>query len=264
MILTVDIGNTTVAVAGYEGERQAFVGRLASDAIWDGVAWKAGLTELLPQGAGEPEGAALSSVVPALTGPVAQALTELTGRPALVVGHNASTGLDLGGYDPSSLGADRIVDCVAALSLCTGPVAVFDMGTATTLSVADGTGVFRGGMILPGVALGLEALSARTARLPAVRLAPPEGLLATDTQGCMRHGALYGAAGAVEGIIRRLERELGKVTVVLTGGNSALVYPLLEIPARWEPELTFLGLLRIWQRSEEEKNGRTALSGPSI
>lgn len=247
MLLAVDIGNTTVALAGLEGERAVFVKRLPSDPALD---WPAALGRLL---AGEDlaglEGAVLSSVVPALTPAVGEGLRALTGQPALIVDRHTPTGLSLAGYDGASLGMDRVVDCVAALALHGGPAAVFDLGTATTLSVADGEWNFRGGMILTGVALGLEALAARAAQLPPVTLSPPAGVLGRDTVSCMRHGALYGAAGAIEGIAARLEEELGEVKVVLTGGNSALVRPLLRIPTLWEPNLTFLGLGEIWRRN---------------
>ena len=245
MLLTVDIGNTTVAVAGLRGERVAFVKKLPSDLALD---WTAALRELL-EGV-EARGAVLSSVVPALTGPVGEGLRALTGKPVLVVDQNTDTGLDLSGYDTANLGMDRVVDCVAALARYTPPAAVFDMGTATTLSVVDQGGVFRGGMILPGLALGLEALSARAAQLPPITLSAPQGLLGTDTVSCMGYGALYGAAGAIEGIVARLEEELGPLTVVLTGGNSTLVRPLLRIPTAWEPHLTFLGLGEIWRRKQ--------------
>ena len=234
MLLTVDIGNTTVAIAGLRGEQVAFVKKLPSDPALD---WTAALKGLL-EGV-EAQGAVLSSVVPALTG-----------KPVLVVDQNTDTGLDLSGYDTANLGMDRVVDCVAALARYTPPAAVFDMGTATTLSVVDQGGVFRGGMILPGLALGLEALSARAAQLPPITLSTPEGLLGTDTVSCMGYGALYGAAGAIEGIVARLEEELGPLTVVLTGGNSTLVRPLLRISTAWEPHLTFLGLGEIWRRRQ--------------
>ena len=247
MLLAADIGNTTVAVAGLERDGVAFVKKLPSDPALD---WPAALRELL---AGEAlsrlEGAVLSSVVPALTGAVGEGLEALTGAPVLVVDKSTDTGLDLSGYNTANLGMDRVVDCVAALALCGGPAAVFDLGTATTLSVVDGEGAFRGGMILAGVALGLEALSARAAQLPSVSLAPPAGLLGTDTASCMQYGALYGAAGAIEGIVRRLEGELGRLTVVLTGGNGPYVAPLLSIPVHLEPHLTFLGLRELWRRS---------------
>ena len=250
MILAADIGNTTVALAALEGRKVVFTRRLPGAPALDGGAWGAVFEKQLA-GAGlpAPEGAVLSSVVPALTGPVGEGLERLTGRPTLVVEKDTPTGLSLERYDVSNLGMDRVVDCVAALTLYGGPAAVFDLGTATTLSVADKDSRFLGGMILAGVSLGLEALAARAAQLPPVTLAPPEGVLGTDTISCMRHGALYGAVGAIESVSRRLEEELGPITVVLTGGHSSLVAPLLQIPVRWEPDLTFLGLGAILERN---------------
>ena len=243
MLLTVDIGNTTVAIAGLRGDRVAFVKKLPSDPALD---WTASLQDLL-EGV-EAQGAVLSSVVPALTGPVGEGLNAITGKPVLVVDKTTDTGLDLSGYDTANLGMDRVVDCVAALSRYAPPLAVFDMGTATTLSVVGAEGSFLGGMILPGLSLSLNALSARAAQLPPITLSPPEGLIGTDTERCMRYGALYGAAGAIEGIVARLEDQLGPLTVVLTGGNSAYVRPLLRCPTAWEPHLTFLGLRELWLR----------------
>ena len=248
MLLTVDIGNTTVAVAAFAGERLAFLRRLPSDTALDGPGWQTALKELLA-GTGPVRGCALASVVPDLTPRVAQAITAVTGVPVLTVDKHTPTGLPLGSYDAKNLGMDRVVDCVAALSRYAPPLAVFDMGTATTLSVVGADGIFLGGMILPGLSLSLNALSARAAQLPPITLSPPEGLIGTNTERCMRYGALYGAAGAIEGIVRRLEKELGELTVVLTGGNSTLVRPLLGIPAAWEPHLTFLGLGEIWKQN---------------
>lgn len=245
MLLTVDIGNTTVAVAGFAGERLAFLRRLPSDRDLDRPGWQTALGELLA-GAGSVRGSALASVAPDLTGRVAGALSALTGKPVLTVDKNTPTGLPLGSYDAKNLGMDRVVDCVAALSRYAPPLAVFDMGTATTLSVVGANGVFQGGMILPGLSLSVNALSARAAQLPPITLSPPEGLIGTNTETCMRYGALYGAAGAIEGIVVRLEEQLGPLTVVLTGGNSAYVRPLLRVPTAWEPNLTFLGLRQLW------------------
>ena len=278
MLLAVDIGNTTVAIAGLRGEQVAFVKKLPSDPALD---WTASLKELL-EGV-EAKGAVLSSVVPALTGPVGEGLKALTGKPVLVVDKSTDTGLDLSRYDTANLGMDRVVDCVAALARYTPPVAVFDMGTATTIGVISEGRNYEGGMLLPGVNVSLEALSrlplivyrrwetplhdaftreglspsyfclnddARAAQLPPITLSHPEGLLGTDTVSCMKYGALYGAAGAIEGIVGRLEEELGPLTVVLTGGNSTLVRPLLRISTAWEPHLTYLGLGEIWRRRQ--------------
>ena len=149
MLLTVDIGNTTVAVAAFSGERLAFLRRLPSDTALDGPGWQRALEELLA-GTGPVRGCALASVVPDLTPKVAQAITAVTGVPVLTVDKHTHTGLPLGDYDAKNLGMDRVVDCVAALSRYAPPLAVFDMGTATTLSVVGAEGSFLGGMIQIG------------------------------------------------------------------------------------------------------------------
>lgn len=249
MLLTVDIGNTTVALAGFVGQELTVLHRVPSDTTLKVSQWVEVLEGYLAQ-CPPIQGVALSSVVPALTPRVSQALSHLTGTQVLTVDASTPTGLSLEGYQGATLGTDRVVDCVAALGLCAPPLAVFDMGTATTLSVVDREGVFRGGMILAGLSLSLDALSARAAQLPPVTLSPPEGLVGTDTERCMRYGAIYGAAGAVEGIVARLEEQFGPLTVVLTGGNGAYVRPLLRIPVVWEPMLTHLGLRELWLRQE--------------
>ena len=222
MLLTIDIGNTTVAVGGFQGPELRFVRRLPSDRNMDAAVCAARIRTLLAEEGAAPqdvEGAVLSSVVPT------------------------------GDYDASNLGMDRLVDCVAALARWRPPLAVFDMGTATTLSVVDREGVFRGGMILPGLRLSVDALSARAAQLPCITFTQPEGLLGTDTVSCMRSGALYGAAAALEGISLRLEEELGPVTVVLTGGHGRDILPLLRRAVEYEPHLQLMGLRELWLRS---------------
>ena len=252
MLLTVDVGNTTVAVGGFRGPDPAFVHRLPSRRDMDAQAWTAALTALLHRAgcpASEVEGTALSSVVPAVTQPLSAALTALTGRPVLTVDHTTPLDFSIPRYDRSALGMDRVVDCAAALSRWAPPLAVFDLGTATTLTVINDRRELVGGMILPGLRLSLDALSARAAQLPPVELTPPAALLGTDTCSCMNCGALYGAAGAVEGITARLEEELGALTLVLTGGRSGHVFPLLRRPAVWEPHLLLLGLRSLWHQN---------------
>ena len=231
MLLTIDIGNTTVAVGGFQGPELRFVRRLPSDRNMDAAVCAARMRTLLAEEGAAPqdvEGAVLSSVVPSLT---------------------QVAGLPTGDYDVSNLGMDRLVDCVAALARWRPPLAVFDMGTATTLSVVDREGIFRGGMILPGLRLSVDALSARAAQLPCITFTQPEGLLGTDTVSCMRSGALYGAAAALEGISLRLEEELGPVTVVLTGGHGRDILPLLRRAVEYEPHLQLMGLRELWLRS---------------
>jgi len=230
MLLTIDIGNTTVAVGGFLGPELRFVRRLPSDRNMDAAACAARMRTLLAEEGAAPqdvEGAVLSSVVPSLTQVAVQAAEALTRRPVRVLGRD---------LDP-------------ALARWRPPLAVFDMGTATTLSVVDREGVFRGGMILPGLRLSVDALSARAAQLPCITFTQPEGLLGTDTVSCMRSGALYGAAAALEGISLRLEEELGPVTVVLTGGHGRDILPLLRRAVEYEPHLQLMGLRELWLRS---------------
>mgnify|MGYP000148093643 CR=1 FL=1 len=224
MLLTIDIGNTTVAVGGFLGPELRFVRRLPSDRNMDAAACAARMRTLLAEEGAAPqdvEGAVLSSVVPSLTQVAVQAAEALTRRPVRVLGRDLDPGLPTGDYDASNLGMDRLVDCVAALARWRPPLAVFDMGTATTLSVVDREGVFRGGMILPGLRLSVDALSARAAQLPCITFTQPEGLLGTDTVSCMRSGALYGAAAALEGEgVSSLAANLGSDIAELLGKKT--------------------------------------------
>ena len=256
MLLAIDIGNTTVALGGFSGEQLAFVRRLPSDRDMDAGAFARGILEQLTAEGTNPqalEGTVLCSVVPVLTAAVSGAVKQLTGRSPLVVARPEDAGLRIGNYDRSNLGMDRVVDCAAALARWKPPLAVFDMGTATTLSVLDGAGVFQGGMILPGLRLSVDALSARAAQLPPVSFEPPAGLIGTDTISCMQYGALYGAAAAVEGIAARLEEQLGApLTVVLTGGLGRHILPLLRRPVAYEPQLQLLGLREIYRYTQNK------------
>ena len=248
MLLTIDIGNTTVAVGGFLGPELRFVRRLPSDRNMDAAVCAARIRTLLAEEGAAPqdvEGAVLSSVVPSLTQVAVQAAEALTRRPVRVLGRDLDPGLPTGDYDVSNLGMDRL----AALEKFEPPIVTIDMGTATTLSVVDREGIFRGGMILPGLRLSVDALSARAAQLPCITFTQPEGLLGTDTVSCMRSGALYGAAAALEGISLRLEEELGPVTVVLTGGHGRDILPLLRRAVEYEPHLQLMGLRELWLRS---------------
>ena len=242
MLLTIDIGNTTVAVGGFLGPELRFVRRLPSDRNMDAAVCAARIRTLLAEEGAAPqdvEGAVLSSVVPSLTQVAVQAAEALTRRPVRVLGRDLDPGLPTGDYDVSNLGLEKFEP----------PIVTIDMGTATTLSVVDREGVFRGGMILPGLRLSVDALSARAAQLPCITFTQPEGLLGTDTVSCMRSGALYGAAAALEGISLRLEEELGPVTVVLTGGHGRDILPLLRRAVEYEPHLQLMGLRELWLRS---------------
>ncbi len=242
-----------MAVGGFIYSEPEFVSRLPSRRDWDAPAWKKALEGLFREAGVSPadaQGCVLSSVVPELTEFVKGALVDLTGRSVMAVGPELDTGLDLGEYSPHALGSDRVVDAVSALARYTPPLAIFDLGTATTLSVLDREGRFAGGMILPGMALSAQALSARASQLPPISLEAPETMLGTDTLSCMQSGIIYGTAAQIDGISNRVEVLLGEpVTTVLTGGLSRLVLPYCQGMPYYEEHLLLKGLHLLWQRN---------------
>ena len=250
MILTVDIGNSNVVLGGFrEASEPAFVDRLPSDRGWSPDQWHAALKELLAPYAGEIDGCALCSVVPELTVHIRSVLEKLTGKELLVIDSFFQDGLELVNYDRTKLGNDRVVDMLSALACYPVPIAIFDLGTATTLSVLDGAGRFIGGMILPGIQVSVNALTEKTAQLPAISLNPPEALLGTDTVSCMQNGAVYGAAAQIDGLTERVETLLGQpVTVVLTGGLSRLILSYCRHPVCYDAHLQLKGLRYLYLR----------------
>ena len=254
MILTIDFGNTNVVLGGFgAGEEPEFVLRLPSTRGCPQAQWDQAVGECLAR-AGSPRitRAALTSVVPALTGPLADAVEGATGVRPLVIGPDYPTGLVIHGYDAPRLGSDRVVDAVAALASYPTPLAIFDLGTATTLSVLDREGRFVGGMILAGVELCTQALSSRAAQLPPVTLEPPGPPIGRDTVACIRNGALYGAAAQIDGLAAQVEAELGeRVTTVVTGGWGSLAVPLCRRDVVYDPHLILKGLRLLCQRERE-------------
>ena len=250
MILTVDSGNSNVVLGGFrEAAEPAFVDRLPSDRGWSPDQWHTALKERLAPYTGEIEGCALCSVVPELTVPIRAAMELSTGKAVLVIDPSFRDGLELVNYDRTKLGNDRVVDMLSALAHYPPPIALFDLGTATTLSVLDAAGRFIGGMILPGIRVSVDALSAQASQLPAIPLDPPKTLLGTDTISCMQNGAIYGAAAQIDGLTQRVETLLDQpVTVVLTGGLSRLILPYCEHPLCYDEYLQLKGLRYLYLR----------------
>lgn len=196
------------------------------------------------------DSAVLASVSPGKTDAVASALEALTGRPPLRVENAADCGLDLSTYDASLLGVDRVVCCVGALAEYPPPVAVFDLGTAISISVVCADRRFLGGAILPGLRLGLDALAGGAALLPSVELTGDAPLIGDNTARCMQSGAVYGAAGAIDGYARRLRKSLGEeATFVVTGGGAEIVLPHCLEKFLLRPALLMDGLVRIYSAS---------------
>ena len=254
MILAIDVGNTNIVLGCMEGQTVRSVSRIASDPGKTDCEYAVTIRDVLAlRGvtAEELEGSVLSSVVRPLGEALSRAMELLTGKPPLVVGPGLDHGLEIMLDEPEQLGADLVVGAVAALRLCPPPLIVVDMGTATTLSVLDAAGRFRGGAIVPGLRLSMGSLSDGTNLLPRVPLEAPPTCIGTGTVSCMQSGAIYGSAAMLDGLIDRMEAELGqRVQVIATGGLAPFVTPYCRRAVRCEPELLLLGLAALWEQQK--------------
>ena len=258
MILTLDIGNTTIGAAVMErapaGDyRVVFEGKLPTVREQNGDT--AQLEQLLASSGVDLrgiEGAALSSVVPCLDGPVSRAAERLLGSPPVRIGPHCAAGLRFGLPHPEQLGPDRLADAAWAVRHYPLPAVTVDLGTATTFNVLDGDGVFLGGLIAPGLETGLTALSGRAARLPRLKPAPPPRLIGQDPEACMLSGTVTGAAAMIDGIAARIEAELGRTAaLILTGGWAELVSRLCLHPHIHDPWLLPKGLAWIYDFAQK-------------
>ena len=161
------------------------------------------------------------------------------------------TGLNILMDNPKTVGSDMIVDAVAAIREHPCPIIIIDMGTATTLSVVDKNGCYIGGVILPGLRLSLDTLSSKTAQLPSISLDIPSKVIGKNTIDCMRSGIMYGNASMIDGIIDRMEEELGQpATLVATGGLSRFVTPLCRHSIIYDEALLLKGLLILYEKNK--------------
>ena len=253
MILAVDIGNSNIVIGGVEGDEIRFEARLRTDATKTSDEYCIDLKMILEVYETNPktvEGAIISSVVPQVLNSIKTALKKLTGKDALVVGPGLKTGLNIKIENPSQTGADLVVGCVAALREHKPPMIVIDMGTATTLIALDQTGAFIGGAISPGVKISMDALTDRTALLPGLQLDQPKKAIGRNTIDCMRSGIMLGSACMLDGMVQRMEEELGeKATVVVTGGIARFVIPMCRTPMIYDKDLLLKGLVTLYREN---------------
>ena len=228
MLLAVDVGNTQTAIGLLDGHeivndwRIATVRHRTSDEI---AGLLAGFFALLDQRPGElVDEVAIASVVPRLTTQWVTMCEKHLGLTPFVVGPGVRTGMRIDLKNPAEVGADRIVNAVAAFERYGGPCIVVDFGTATTFDVISDVGDYLGGVIAPGIEVSMEALTTRAAKLTKVDLTEPERVIGKSTIESLQAGAVYGFAGQVEGIVAAILGELGaKATVVATGGMGAMI-----------------------------------------
>lgn len=255
MILTVDIGNSNIVLGAVEGEKILFEARLRTDATKTSDEYCIDLKMILEVYDVQPadvEGAIIASVVPQVLNSLQTALKKLTGKTALVVGPGLKTGLNIKVENPSQTGADLVVGCVAALREHKAPLIVIDMGTATTIVVLDKDGAFIGGSISPGVKISMDALTDRTALLPGLQLDQPKKAIGRNTIDCMRSGIMLGNACMIDGMIERMEEELGyKTTVVATGGIAKFVLPMCKREMIYDKDLLVKGLAILYRENRK-------------
>ena len=253
MILAVDIGNTNVVIGCIEGEKILFLERMATDRGATQMEYLVRIRSVLKYRQIDPaalEGAVICSVVPMVTMHLRPAVEQLTGKRAVVVGPGIKTGLKINIDNPGALGADRVADAVAAVHHYPVPLITIDMGTATTIGVVDESATFIGGMIVPGVMVSLNALAGGTAQLPHISLDPPKYAIGRNTVECMQNGIIYHNAAGVDGMIDRIEQQLGKkCTVGMTGGLSAVIAPHCKHEMIVDPELLLKGLMILYRKN---------------
>ena len=247
MILTVDIGNSNIVLGGVEGDEIVFEARLRTDNTKTSDEYCIDLKMILDVYKIQPdviEGSIIASVVPQVLNSLQTAIKKLTGKTSLVVGPGLKTGLNIKIENPAQTGADLVVGNVAALREHKPPLIVIDMGTATTMTVLDETGALIGGCICPGVKISLDALTERTALLPGL----PKKAIGRNTIDCMRSGIMMGNACMLDGMIERMEAELGKkCTVVATGGIAKFVIPMCKTPIIYDKDLIVKGLSMLYR-----------------
>ena len=254
MILALDIGNTHIVLGCMEGRRIRYLCRMATNRLTTGAEYAVTISRLLEFGHIAPDafdGAIISSVVPQVTRSLSEAVKMLTGVEPMVVGPGLKTGLKIHMDNPAQVGSDRIVIAVAALAEYKPPLILMDLGTATTLEVVGEDNSYLGGCIIPGVRISLDALTSRTAQLPGIRLEQPKRVIGKNTVDCMRSGIMYGTAAMIDGMLDRIEGELGtSATVVATGGIAQFIIPLCHREIKLEKDLMLKGLNLIYQKNK--------------
>lgn len=258
MILAIDVGNTNVVMGCVENGKVLGTSRMntvRNDLPNDYAIKMRQCFELDNIDSSKIEGVIMSSVVPPVTEAIKIAVKKLLGLDCLVVGSGIKTGIDIKIDDPATAGPDLITGAVGALAKFKPPIIIIDMGTATTLFAVDGNGAFCGGAIIPGVKLSYSALSSGTSLLPVISVNnAPKKVISTNTVDCMESGAIYGTAAMVDGMIDRMEAELGEhVTAVATGGIAGHIIPYCKRKIEYEADLILYGLEIIYNKNKKRK-----------
>ena len=256
MLLAIDIGNSNISVGLFDRQRELrFLASLDTDSRKTADQISIDLMNLFTLydcDIHDVSGAIFSSVVPPINFMMVKALTRLLGKPPMMVGAGIKTGLNIRmEFNSQQLGADIVSNAVAALEKYPAPIIMIDMGTATTVTVVDADGAFRGGAIIPGVQLSLSALASHTSLLPSISLDAPPRAIGTNTVDCMKSGSILGTALLLDGMIDRMESELGQqATVVATGGLARCIVPICTHEILLNEDLLLYGLAVLYEKNK--------------
>lgn len=255
MLLVLDMGNTNITIGVFNGDELVLQSRMATDPRQMEDQYAVALMDLLrlyKLEASAFKGAVLSSVVPPLNHALCEAVRKVTGLTPLLIGPGTKTGLNIRIDNPSSLGADLLVGAVAAVDKVGFPCIIWDLGTATTVSVVDKDGAFRGGAIMPGIGTALRSLAENTSLLPSISLDAPQKVIGANTTACLQSGAVFGNAAMLDGMNERIVAELGyDAPIIVTGGLGRQIVPHCCRAVTYVDELLLDGLRLIYEKNKK-------------
>lgn len=254
MILAIDIGNTNIVLGCFDDKDELiFRERISSNRVATDLEYAAMIKtalEMYDISIKQIKGAILSSVVPPITDTLKRAVEKMTGIKVKVIGPGIKTGLSIKIDNPAQLGSDLVADAVGGINEYPLPQIIIDMGTATTFSVIDKNRSYVGGMITTGMAVSAEALARNTSQLSKVDFEKPKKLIGTNTVDCIKSGLMYTTACGIDGMIERIEDELGeKCTVIATGGLAPIVMPLCKRDIILDEDLILKGLMKVYKKN---------------
>lgn len=255
MVLTIDVDNTVITLGGFSEDEISFVSTISAAPVRTEDEYAVSMLQSLALHNIERAdiiGVIIASVVPSLNAPIKKAVEFVFGMEPLFVGPGIKSGIGIRCDIPSSVGADLIAQSVATHYLYGSPSLIVDIGTVTKMTVVDKNGAFIGTSIIPGVLMGLNSLSMETAQLPEISLEVPERVIGKNTADCMRSGVLYGNACLVDGMIDRINEELGsEIPVYVTGALASLLTPLCKHKMNFDEHLVLKGLNILYKKNKQ-------------